>query len=380
MKQIEGLLPPSTQALEGITVLDFSHVIAGPFATYHLAALGARVIKIENPSGGDVIRRNPRSFAALNHGKECISLDLQKTEDIARAHQLAATSDVMVDNMRPGVLASYGLGVEQMRTKNPRLIHCSISGYGAVGEWANRGAYDHVIQAASGMTMMSGQATDGPIKVGFPVVDCATGMLAAFAILAAIRRRDLTGLGETIDVSMLAAAMQLMYPMVVDTLATGNSPQRKGNVGYSGSPAAETLVCADGLLAIGANTPAQLMKLGDALGIGAPIRELLEGQSTGFVTASRGEEIRQLLAKAVSSQPVSELEVRLNQEGVPAAQVRDLAQSVRDATQSGAMSSWMLSGETPVAVPGLGFRAHSLFGGASEPKWNKPSTHFSNKP
>jgi crotonobetainyl-CoA:carnitine CoA-transferase CaiB-like acyl-CoA transferase len=134
------------------------------------------------------------------------------------------------------------------------------------------------------------------------------------------------------------------------------------------------------LLAIGANTPAQLVKLGDALGIGAPIRELLEGQSTGFVTASRGEEIRQLLAKAVSSQPVSELEVRLNQEGVPAAQVRDLAQSVRDATQSGAMSSWMLSGETPVAVPGLGFRAHSLFGGASEPKWNKPSTHFSNKP
>jgi len=221
-------LPPSTQALEGVTVLDFSHVIAGPFATYHLAALGARVIKVENPSGGDAVRNNPRSFTSLNHGKECVSLDLRHSEDVRTAQALLATSDVMVDNMRPGVLARYGLGMEQARVMHPRLIHCSISGYGTAGDWASRGAYDHVIQAASGMAMMSGQAEDGPIKVGFPVIDCATGILAAFAILAALRRRDLTGLGESIDVSMLGAAMQLMYPMVVETLAKGEAPARRG--------------------------------------------------------------------------------------------------------------------------------------------------------
>jgi formyl-CoA transferase len=366
-------LPPSTQALEGITVLDFSHVIAGPFATFHLAALGARVIKVENPDGGDAVRKNPRSFTSLNHGKECLTLDLRKPDDVRTAKALASTSDVMVDNMRPGVLARYGLGVEQVRAEHPRLIHCSISGYGTAGDWSNRGAYDHVIQSASGMAMMSGEAEDGPIKVGFPVIDCATGMLAAFAILAALRRRDLTGLGETIDVSMLGAAMQLMYPMVVQTLATGEAPPRVGNVGYSGSPAADTLTCADGLLAIGANTPAQLGKLGDALGIGAEMRALLGGQSSGFVTAARGAEIRRLLVDAVRDQKVADLEACLNEAGVPASQVRSLAESVRDAKLSGALAPWLLQGDAPVEVPGLGFKTHGLFGGAPIPSWAKKS-------
>jgi formyl-CoA transferase len=261
--------------------------------------------------------------------------------------------------------------MEQARAMHPRLIHCSISGYGTAGDWASRGAYDHVIQAASGMAMMSGQAEDGPIKVGFPVIDCATGILAAFAILAALRRRDLTGLGESIDVSMLGAAMQLMYPMVVETLAKGEAPARRGNVGYSGSPAADTLTCADGLLAVGANTPVQLGKLGDALGIGAQIRALIEGQSTGFVTAARGAEIRQLLANAVRDQKVADLEDRLNKAGVAASKIRNLAESVSDATLSGALSPWMLPGDVPVAVPGLGFKTQSLFGGTSTPAWVK---------
>ncbi len=368
-------LPATTQALEGITVLDFSHVIAGPFATYYLAALGARVIKVENPHGGDAIRGNPRSFASFNHGKECITLDLRDPADVRRAQELADSVDVMVDNMRPGVLARHGLGTEAVRARNPRLVHCSISGYGTSGEWAQRGAYDHVIQAASGMTLMSGQASDGPIKVGFPVIDCATGMLGAIAILAALRRRDLTGMGETIDVSMLAAAHQLMYPMVVETLATGQPPSRKGNVGYSGSPAADTLTCADGLLAIGANTPAQLRKLADALGIGARIGELLKGEAKGFVGAEHAQEIRQLIAGAVRDAKVADLEQRLNQVGVAAAQVRDLGQSVRDAVQSGALTPWTLPTDTPVAVPGLGFRAQGLFGGASTPSWTPAPKH-----
>lgn len=363
------------QALDGITVLDFSHVIAGPFATFYLAALGARVIKVENAvGGGDVMRRDHRSFTAFNHGKECISLELRQPADVLKAQELAATADVMVDNMRPGVLASRGLGVEQVRAKNPHLIHCSISGYGGVGDWSNRGAYDHVMQAASGMAMMSGAAEHGPIKVGFPAIDCATGMLAALSILAALRRRDFTGTGDSIDVSMLAAALQLMYPMVVETLDTGKAPPRKGNVGYSNSPAADTFVCADGLLAIGANTPAQLMKLGDALGIGVSLHELLQGQSTGFVSTARGQEIRELIADALRQQSANEVERRLNEAGVAASRVRNLAEAVTDAVGAGALQPWVLPGESPVAIPGLGFRAQELFGGSSTPRWISTST------
>jgi len=376
MSQPTDLLPATTMPLEGIVVLDFSHVIAGPFATYHLAALGARVIKVENPDGGDVLRGKPRSFESFNHGKECITLDLRNSADAEKAQQIAATADVMVDNMRPGVLAKYGLGVEAMRAASPRLIHCSISGYGTVGDWAHRAAYDHVIQAASGMTLMSGQVEDSPIKVGFPVIDCATGMIAAFAILAAIRRRDLTGIGESIDVSMLGAAMQLMYPMAVETLATGVAPSRKGNVGYSGSPAAETLTCADGLLAIGANTPAQVMKMAKVLGIDERMGALLKGKTKGFVGGENAEEIRTLIASAVLSQKVADLEHHLNLAGVPSAQVRDLSQSLHDAVQSQALDPWVLQGEVPVTVPGLGFRTQGLYGGSPQPRWTKtPASH-----
>jgi formyl-CoA transferase len=351
-------------------------VIAGPFATYHLAALGARVIKVENPNGGDAIRGNPRAFESFNHGKECIALDLCKPADAEKARQFAATADVMVDNMRPGVLSKYGLGVEEMRSASPRLIHCSISGYGTVGDWAHRGAYDHVIQAASGMSMMSGQAQDGPIKVGFPVIDCATGILAAFAILAALRRRDLTGIGESIDVSMLGAAIQLMYPMAVETLASGVAPARKGNVGYSGSPAAETLTCADGLLAIGANTPAQVMKMAKVMGIDDRMKELLQGKTKGFVGSENAEEIRELIATAVRDQKVDDLEKRLNKAGVAASKVRDLSQSLRDAVQSQALDPWVLQSGVTVTVPGLGFRTQGLYGGSPQPRWNPtPASH-----
>jgi formyl-CoA transferase len=194
-------------------------------------------------------------------------------------------------------------------------------------------------------------------------------MIAAFAILAALRRRDLTGIGETIDVSMLGAAMQLMYPMAVETLATGVAPARKGNVGYSGSPAAETLTCSDGLLAIGANTPAQVMKMAKVMGIDTQMEVLLQGKTKGFVGAENAEEIRALITNAVRDQKVIDLEQRLNQVGVAAAQVRDLSQSLRDAVQSQALSPWVLQGDVPVTVPGLGFRTQGLYGGASQPRW-----------
>jgi crotonobetainyl-CoA:carnitine CoA-transferase CaiB-like acyl-CoA transferase len=364
---IAGSLPVDTPALHGIVVLDFSHVIAGPFATYYLAALGARVIKVENPTRGDAMRGNARAFASFNHGKETVSIDLNTDAGKSAAWELAKEADVMVDNMRPGVLESFGFGEAQVRAANPTLIHCSISGYGHSGQWANRPAYDHVVQAASGMTLMGGSAQDGPVKVGFPVIDSATGILAALGIVAAIRRRDLTGQGEALDVSMMGAALQLMYPLTVEAMATGQAPVRRGNTGYSGSPGAETFTCRDGLLALGANTPQQLRQLASALGIGEAMEPLLDGQTRGFVGAAHAPAIRTLLVQAVQDQSAQELELRLNAAGVPAAWVRDLGQSVTEGLANGSVESWKLPGEAPVLVPGLGFRARHLFGGKATP-------------
>lgn len=363
-----GSLAPGTLPLHGIVVLDFSHVIAGPFATWYLAALGARVVKIENPHRGDSLRGSKHGFASLNHGKEIVALDLQTEAGGARAWELFDAADVMVDNMRPGVLAGFGLGEAQARQRKPHLIHCTISGYGAASAWADRPAYDHVIQAASGMSLLAGQAGDAPQKVGFPVVDSATGILAALAILAAIRRRDLTGLGESIDVSMLGAALQLMYPKTVDVLATGEPPARVGNVGFSGSPGADTFTCRDGLLAIGANTPQQMLALGEVLGIQPEVAALLGAQERGFATTARPADMRALLQASLAPCAAGELEQRLNAAGVPAARVRDLRECLADVLANNLVQTWSLPGSEGVRVPGLGFQARSLYGGSAIPQ------------
>jgi formyl-CoA transferase len=354
-------------ALHGVVVLDFSHVIAGPFATFYLAALGARVIKVENPHREDSMRGKPQTFEAFNHGKEIVRLDLDTEAGRAQAWALFDEADVLVDNMRPGVLDRFGFGAAALRARKPSLIHCAISGFGKQGQWADRPTYDHVVQAASGMTLLAGRPEDGPIKVGFPVVDGATGILAALAVIAAIRRRDLTGEGECIDVSMFGAAMQLMYPMAVEAMATGKAPPRVGNVGYSGSPGAETFQCRDGLLALGANTPQQMLALARVLKIEAQVAPLLQGQVKGFVPAQQGDQLRQLIGDALSSASAPAMEQALNEARVPAAWVRDLGQATQVAEQQGLIRPWTLSGQAEVRVPGLGFHADTLFAGHSQP-------------
>lgn len=384
--KIPGTFASSTAALHGVVVLDFSHVIAGPFATYYLAALGARVIKVENPHRGDSMRGKPQAFQSLNHGKEMVQVDLATESGQATAWELFSEADVFVDNMRPGVLERFGFGTAALRKKKPGLIHCSISGYGRHGDWASRPTFDHVVQAASGMTMLGGKPEDGPIKVGFPVVDSASGMLAALGIIAAIRRRDLTGEGESIDVSMMGAAMQLMYSMTVETMATGKAPPRLGNVGYSGSPGAETFQCRDGLLALGANTPQQMLSLAKVLNMSPQVEPLLQGQTKGFVAAENGAQLRGLLVNALAQASAPELEQTLNAANVPAAWVRDLSEAVQAAEEHHLLKPWTLPGATSVRVPGLGFQAETLFAGksvpfglAADPSVSPASSHCQNE-
>ncbi|QYY28529.1 CoA transferase [Cupriavidus pinatubonensis] len=353
--------------LSGIRVLDFSHVIAGPLATFYLAQLGATVLKMENANGGDVMRRTEKGrqgFVALNAGKQSHAVDLGNAADLARALEMAATCDVVVDNLRPGVLERFGLGFEAIRAVNPKVVYCTISGYGQhSGDVTGRPAYDHVIQAATGMAFMAGTEDDPPIKTGFPVVDAATGMQAALAILAGLRERDRLGCAVQLDVSMTGAALQLMYSFACEALTSGTTPPRVGNQGYSGSPTADFFATEDGWIALGANTPRQLMRLLEVLDLShlasdpAYFAEPLDPDTpVSFVRSVDPARLKAVIADRVRTLGAEDLEHHLGPRGVPAAKVRKLGEFATEAQRHGRVSTVMLKDEdASVISPGLGF-------------------------
>jgi len=357
----------SFSPLNGVRVLDFSHVIAGPLATFYLSQLGAEVLKMENANGGDVMRRTEKGrqgFLALNAGKDCREIDLSTEAGQSDALALAATCDVVVDNLRPGVLERFGLGFEAIRAVNPRVVYCSISGYGrASADWAGRPAYDHVIQAATGMTFLAGNENDPPIKTGFPVVDAATGMQAALAILAALRERDRCDCAIQLDISMTGAALQLMYGFSCEALTDGTSPSRVGNQGYSGSPTADFFATSDGWVALGANTPRQLLQLLKVLGLSdlatdpAYFSEPLDAESPAtFVRSCNPAALKAVIAQRLQTLRAEELEERLATCGVPAAKLRKLGEFAKTALDQGRISTVALRSDgAEVISPGLGF-------------------------
>src|SRR5689334_2631371 len=243
------------QVLEGIRIADFSHVMAGPYATHLLRLLGAEVIKIEAPGRGDAMRNYGTdrrydgmapAFIAVNAGKKSIVLDLKQTADLAHARALVERCDVVVENFRPGVMQRLGLDYAAVRKLNARLVYCSVSGYGQSGPRRDWPAIDNIVQATSGMMSLGGDPDGPPMRVGFPVVDTLTGQTAAFAILSALLRRERSGEGDYIDVAMFDATIAFMASAVVPWLVTGRALERTGNTGYSGQPTSSLFVARDG--------------------------------------------------------------------------------------------------------------------------------------
>jgi len=326
------------QPLEGFRVLDLTHVLAGPCATHHLRCLGAEVIKVERPATGDPIRELavrpemqgiPPGFRALNAGKQSVAIDLATAAGRTALLHLAKDVDIFVENFRPGAARRLGLGPEEIRAVQPKIIYCSISGWGQSGANSARGAYDHVIQAATGMMMLqSTPGTDAPVKVGFPVVDIATGISAAEAILAAVVRRlrgDTSPI--TIDVSMVDSALALMSGPAAATLASGKAPERVGNRGFVGSPGAETFATSDGHISVAANTMGQFAILCRVLGrpeLSAPPHIPAGLAADVFLTNLATGALREALTEAFARARADTLETVLNAQGVPAARVRDL--------------------------------------------------------
>ncbi len=225
--------------LSGLRVLDLTRVLAGPTCTQMLGDLGAEVIKIERPEAGDDTRgfappfwpetKESAYFIGVNRNKKSVTLDMAKPEAQAILHRLLETTDILVENFKVGALAKYGLGWEQLKAKYPRLIYCSITGFGLTGPYAPRPGYDALIQAMGGVMSLTGEPNGSPQKVGVPVADLFAGLYGCIGILAALNHRNATGQGQQIDIGMLDTHVAWLANQGMNYLSTGENPPRLGN-------------------------------------------------------------------------------------------------------------------------------------------------------
>src|SRR6516164_1076156 len=318
---------------EGIRIIDITHVLAGPFAAYQLGLMGADVIKVEHPDEPDQ-SRDSGSDNDLNHAgmgtgfltqasnKRSITLNLKTEQGREILKRLVATADVLVENYRPGAFEALGLGYEDLRRINPKLIYASFSAFGQGGPRREQTAYDHVIQATSGIMAMTGTEDVHPIKFGSPAIDYATGMTGAFALASALFQRERTGRGQRIDMAMLDVAMILMSSHLTGYLRNGVHPKPHGNRHpHATNGAFETK---DGLVMLGASNLRQQRRLWTV--IGRP--DLIKRSNEEREADHKREEA--VLTEILATRGAQEWEEFLQARHVPAARVRTMGEALAD--------------------------------------------------
>ncbi|AKQ57256.1 CaiB/BaiF CoA transferase family protein [Bordetella hinzii] len=248
--------------LQGIRVLEFCNVAAGPYCGMLLADMGADLVKIEHPGGGDTLRAWPpinngysENFASLNRNKRSVTLDLKSPAGLAQARALAAEADVLLENNRPGVMQRLGLDYESLKAINPRLLYCSISAYGQSGPRAAEGGFDLTIQAMAGVMSVTGEADGAPVKCGVPLADFAAGLYAAFSIAASLRQVEQTGQGAHIDVPMLGTTLAIAALQTSEYFGSGKDPAKLGSAHPRNAPY-QAFRCRDGYFAMAAGNDA----------------------------------------------------------------------------------------------------------------------------
>ena len=322
-----------TRPFEGIRIIDITHVLAGPFAAYQLAVLGADVIKVEHPDepdqsreGGsdrDLNRRHMgTSFLTQGSNKRSITLDLKQEAGREILKQLIKGADVLVENYRPGAFEALGLGYEAMAAINPRLIYCSISAFGQDGIRHEQTAYDHVIQGSSGIMASTGTEAVNPIKIGVPAVDYATGTMGAFALASALFQRERTGKGQHIDLAMLGVAMMLQASLMTGYFRNGTEPKPHGNKQpFATNSAYEAK---DGLVMIGASNLRQQARFWRA--IERP--DMIKTDNEARIDDREREAA--VIAEIIKTRTADEWEVYFQARHVPAARVRRMAEALAD--------------------------------------------------
>ena len=325
--------------LKGIKVLDLTSVLAGPYSTYQLALLGAEVIKIENLSDGDWTRGGGKdkelndqsmgtSFLIQNSDKKSIQLDLKSNQGKEVALKLIKSVDVFVENMRPGKVEKLGLGWEDVSLINDKIVYCSISAFGQDGPLSKRGAYDHIVQGMTGIMTTTGTKESGPTKVGAPYIDYATGLNAAFAIMAALYETKQNQKAIRLDVSMMDTSLLLMANMVTEHLNSGWIPTQMGNEAQSGSPSSGMFKTKTDLILLAANNDHQFLSLCDALNtISVFDKDKWEFES---YRKNNKEKLREELQGIFITQSAEYLENLLNDFNVPAGKIRTLPEALSE--------------------------------------------------
>jgi crotonobetainyl-CoA:carnitine CoA-transferase CaiB-like acyl-CoA transferase len=317
-------------SLGDLRILDFSRVLAGPFATMMLADLGAEVIKVERPGTGDETRgwappRDARGqatyFQSVNRNKRSLALDLAGDEGRGRARELAATSDVVVENFRPDVMDSLGLGYEELAAANPRLVYCSITGFGD-GDGARLPGFDLLVQALGGLMSITGSADGEPQKVGVALVDVLTGLFATTGILAALRHRDATGEGQRVQVDLFSCLLAALVNQGSAYTLAGVVPGRMGNAHPSISPY-ELYPTGDGDLVLAVGNDRQFAALCEVLG--TPELSADPRFASNAERVAHREALKTALVVALGARPAAEWAAALTAARVPAGVVNDVA-------------------------------------------------------
>ncbi len=352
----------SPKILEGIKVLDLTNVLSGPFTTLHLALLGAEVIKVENPKGGDLARclgivpeLNKRlmgtSFIAQNCNKKSITLNTKSAEGKAIFLRMVKDADVVVENFRPGVMDRLGIGYKALSAINPKLIYCAISGFGQTGPDALKPAYDQIIQGLSGEMAVNGDERLNPLRAGFPVCDTVGGLNAAFAVMAALYHRERSGEGQYIDIALLDSIMPLMGWVAANLLIGKQQPVLMGNDNFTAAPSG-TFRTMDGHINIAANKQEQWEAVCDVMGC-PELKADPRFQERDTRKRNR-KQLTPLLEAKLAGKSTAAWVDELNAKDVPSGEILDLEQALRQPQ--------MIHREVLKSVPLDGFGEVEVFG------------------
>jgi crotonobetainyl-CoA:carnitine CoA-transferase CaiB-like acyl-CoA transferase len=354
-----------TAPLAGLKVVELARILAGPWAGQTLADLGADVIKVEAPEGDDTRRWGPpfidrdgdRSaayFHAANRGKQSVVADFRTPEGQALVRALVADADILIENFKVGGLAKYGLDYASLRAVNPRLIYCSVTGFGQTGPYAHRAGYDFIIQGMSGLMSVTGAPDGQPQKVGVAVTDIFTGVYAVVGILAALHRRQTTGQGEHIDMALLDVAVGVMANQAMNAMVSGTPPGLMGNAHPNLAPYA-VFDCADGWIILATGNDAQYRRLCAVLGLADMASDAAFATNADRI-ANRGA-LTERLTSATRVWTKTDLLAACEAQGIPAGPINDLAEALADPQVTARKMQLDMAG-----VPGL--RTPITFAGA----------------
>jgi crotonobetainyl-CoA:carnitine CoA-transferase CaiB-like acyl-CoA transferase len=309
--------------LSGLKVLELARILAGPWAGQLLADLGAEVVKVERPGAGDDTRNwgppfvedgTAAYFHACNRGKQSIAIDLQCPEGQERVRAHAAESDVLIENFKVGGLARYGLDYASLSALNPRLVYCSITGFGQTGPYAERAGYDFIIQAMGGAMSLTGEPDGEPQKSGIAYADIFTGLYSTVAILAALRERDSTGKGAHIDMALLDTQVSVLANQALNWMVSSKVPHRMGN-GHSNLVPYQVFKVSDGRVIVAVGNDRQFARLCGIIGLPQLAEEERFRTNSGRVT--NRTELIPILEKAILKQPLAEFAAALEEAGIP---------------------------------------------------------------